>query len=316
MASPVPSEKDVLGFIDSLSNWGRWGDDDELGTLNIITPDKRVAAAGLVNQGVTVSCARPVVTDIDADTTYQVVRHMVDSGEGRDTESPERAKTRRGASEFIGMVFHGRTITHVDGLSHFSWQGRMYNGKQASLVTSREGAQVLSVEAAHKGIVSRGVFLDVPAALGKPWLEPKEGVMPEHLDVAEREAGVTVEPGDVLFVRTGGYRRRQELGPWNPDIEGTVGWHVACAPWFHERQIAMLGTDTPNELRPSPYDAIASPCHIVSLVAMGMWLIDNCDLEELARECVRQSRHEFFVAVNPLRLRNVTGSPVSPIAVF
>ena len=119
-----------------------------------------------------------------------------------------------------------------------------------------------------------------------------------------------------MLVRTGNYRRRQELGAWDPEVYGMPACHVACAPWFHQRQIAMLGTDTPNEMRPSPYESINSPMHVVSLVAMGMWLIDNCDLEELAQECARRSRYEFFFTVGPLRLRNVTGSPANPLAVF
>ena len=316
MESSVPSESEVLEYMESLKNWGVWGDEDELGTLNLITPEKRVEAAGLVSDGITVSCARPVTTDIDADTTYQVVRHMVDSGEGRDSDPPERALTRRGAAEFLGMVFHGRTVTHVDSLCHYSWSGEMYNGIPANRVTSREGAQALSVEAAHRGIVSRGVLLDVSAARGVDWLEPGEGVMPEDLDAAERAAGVTVEPGDIVLVRTGNYRRRLELGPWDPESEGMTACHVACAPWFHQRRIAMLGTDTPNDVRPNPYQSFSSPFHTVALVAMGLWLIDNCDLEGLAEACAQRSRFEFLATVNPLRLRNVTGSPVSPVAIF
>ena len=316
MTTAAPTEAEVLGYMESLSNWGRWGDDDQKGTLNFITPEKRLAAAGLVAEGVTVSCARPVLTDIAADTTYQVVRHMVDSGEGRDTDPPERVRTRLGASEFIGMVFHGRTITHVDSLSHYSHGGKMYNGIPAGKVTTRDGATALSVENAHEGIVSRGVLLDVCAATGKRWLEPGQGVMPEDLEAAEKAAGVTVGPGDILLVRTGNYLRRQELGPWDPDGEGMSACHAACHPWFHERQIAMLGTDTPNELRPKPYTSMASTFHVVALVAMGLWLIDNCDLEGLAEACSQRSRYEFLLTVNPLRLRNVTGSPVNPVAVF
>ena len=103
----VPTEAQVKDYLRSLSNWGRWGAEDELGTVNLITPAKRVAAARLVTDGVSVSCARPIATDIAADTTVQPMRFMVDSGEGRDTDSPERLLQRRGAAEFIGMVFHG-----------------------------------------------------------------------------------------------------------------------------------------------------------------------------------------------------------------
>ncbi len=141
---PAPSEappaSEIRGYLTSLSNWGRWGSEDELGTVNLITPAKRRAAARLVTTGESVTCARPITTDITADTTVQPLRFMVDSGEGRDTVSPERALQRRGAAEFIGMVFHGYTITHVDAPSHYFWDGQLYNGRSCNAVTSREGA--------------------------------------------------------------------------------------------------------------------------------------------------------------------------------
>ncbi|MGH7263921.1 MAG: cyclase family protein, partial [Candidatus Rokuibacteriota bacterium] len=173
--SDAPSETEVIGYLTTLSNWGRWGAEDELGTLNLITPAKRLAAARLVRDGVPVTCARPIVTDITADTTFQPLRFMVDSGEGRDTASPERLLQRRGASEFIGMVFHGYTVTHVDTPAHFFWEGKIYNGRSCSLISSREGAQVEAIELLHDGVVSRGVLLDVARARGVRWLERGEG---------------------------------------------------------------------------------------------------------------------------------------------
>ena len=133
MPGRVPSEQEVIGYVKSLSNWGRWGAEDELGTINLITPAKRAAAARLVQDGVAVTGARPIVTDVTADTTFQVMRFMVDSGEGRDTASAERLLARRGASEFIGMVFHGYTVTHIDTPAHFFWEGKLYNGRSCNL---------------------------------------------------------------------------------------------------------------------------------------------------------------------------------------
>ena len=208
MADQYPSEQQVLGWMSSLSNWGRWGEDDQRGCLNLVTPSKAKQAAGLVQDGVSVSCARPILTEMAADTTFQVQRYMVDSGEGRDTDPPERTLTRRGAAEFIGMVFHGQTITHIDALSHYSWQGKLYNGKPANLVTSREGAQTHSIEPAGDGIVTRGVLLDIAALRNVDWLPPNQPVMPQDLEDAEARQGVRVEEGDILLVRTGNYRKR------------------------------------------------------------------------------------------------------------
>ncbi len=294
---PAPSESEVRGYLKTLSNWGRWGSEDELGTINLITPAKRQAAARLVSHGQSVTCARPITTDITPDTTVQPMRFMVDSGEGRDTVSPERALQRRGAAEFIGMVFHGYTITHVDAPSHYFWEGQLYNGRSCNTVTSREGATVNSVEVLRDGVVSRGVLLDVARTRGVRWLEGGSGVMPEDLEAAERAAGVRVEPGDILLVRTGYYGRRLAEGPVHP-------------------LQAMIGTDTHNDVHPAPYPSMGNSFHVVCLVAMGLWLIDNANLEDLAQTAARLSRWEFLMTVAPLRLKNVTGSPVNPIAVF
>jgi kynurenine formamidase len=240
---------------------------------------------------------------------------MVDSGEGRDSDPPERRLTRRGAAEFIGMVFHGQTITHIDAMAHYSWQGKMYNGTSASLVTSREGAQSHSIEAAGDGIVSRGVLLDIPRLRDARWLDPSEPVMPSDLEEAERVQGVRVEEGDILLVRTGNYRKILESGPVSL-AEPMTACQVACAPWFKERGVAMLGTDTSNDFRPSHYATITSPLHTMCLVTLGLWLIDNANLEQLAEACQQRDRYEFILALGPLRLRNVTGSPVNPIALF
>jgi kynurenine formamidase len=213
------------------------------------------------------------------------------------------------------MVFHGQTITHIDALSHYSWQGRLYNGKPASMITSREGAQTHAIEVAHKGIVSRGVLLDIPRTRGVDWLTPDQPVMPEDLEAAEQAEGVHVEEGDILLVRTGNYRMRLETGRV-PNTEPMTACQVACTPWFKDRGVAMLGTDTSNDIRPSHYATVTAPLHTVSLVTLGMWLIDNANLEQLSEACQQRNRYEFMLALGPLRLENVTGCPVNPIAVF
>jgi kynurenine formamidase len=315
MTATIPSEEQVVEWMTSLSNWGRWGDDDQHGTLNLITPEKRKQAAALVQDGIPVSCARPITSEITPDVTYQMQRFMVDSGEGRDTDPPERRRVRRGAAEFIGMVFHGQTITHIDALSHYSWQGTMYNGVPASLVTSREGAQSHSIELAGDGIISRGVLLDIPRLRGVDWLDPGDPVMPDDLDAAEQRFGVRVEAGDILLIRTGNYRKILERGPVS-GAESMTACQVACTPWFKDRDIAMMSTDTSNDMRPSHYPNIATPLHTVSLVALGLWLIDNANLEQLAEACHQRQRYAFMLNMGPLRLRRVTGSPVNPIALF
>ena len=311
----IPDETQVLDWMESLSNWGRWGEDDQLGCLNLITQKKRMQAAALVQDGIPVSCARPISTDMNADVTFQVQRFMVDSGEGRMEDSPERQYARRGAAEFIGMVFHGQSITHIDAMSHYSWKGNLYNGKPANLITSRQGAQTHSIEAAYSGIITKGILLDLPKLRGVEYLDPNEPVMPLDLLEAEEAQGVKIEEGDILLVRTGNYKMRLANPPAQSG-EPMTACQVACTPLFKERGIAMLGTDTSNDFRPSHYSTVGSPLHTMCLVTMGLWLIDNANLEELSEACARRNRYEFMLTLAPLRLRNVTGSPVSPIALF
>jgi kynurenine formamidase len=159
------------------------------------------------------------------------------------------------------------------------------------------------------------VLLDVAAARGS-WLGPGEGVMPEDLEAAEEAQGVRVEEGDILLIRTGYYGRRLTEGPRHPLKDGSPAAHVACAPWLRARGVAMLGSDTHNDVSPLPYPRIGNALHVVALVTLGLWLIDNMNLEELSRACAARRRWEFMLTIAPLRLQNSTGSPVNPIALF
>lgn len=315
MALPVPDEAVVLGYFRALSNWGRWGKDDQLGTLNLVTSTKTRSAVALVKEGISVSCARPIIAESTPDAPLPPLHFMLASGEGfaPGTESPPGQA--QSSSDFIGLAFHGTTITHVDSLAHFFWEGQMYNGRPARLITTRQGATVESIELLHQGIVTRGVLLDVARVRRVDWMQPGEGVFPEDLDAAEEACAVRVQQGDVLLIRTGNYRRRLEKGPWDQSIT-RPGPHAACLPWFRQREIAMLGSDTPNDVVPSGYERFTRPVHQVGIVAMGLWLIDNCNLEELSRVCAQQGRWEFLLSIGPLPIRYGTGSPANPIAIL
>ena len=315
MAAIIPDEATVLGYVDSLSNWGRWGADDQLGTMNLVTPAKVKQALALPQNGVKVSCSRLVAMETAPDVRITPVHFMTSSGEAYMLEGGDgRVGQMESAADYIGMMFHGMTITHVDSLSHVFWRGQMYNGRPSRMVTTREGATVESIDLLKDGVLSRGVLLDVARARGVPWLERGDAVLPDDLDAAERMAGVRVEPGDILLIRTGEYKRRSEAGPQDTDLQ--AGPHGACLPWFRERDIAMLGSDTANDVWPGPYPAIPRPVHQVGISRMGLWLIDNCALEDVAAACAQYNRWEFLLTINPLRIQYGTGSPVNPVAVF
>jgi kynurenine formamidase len=316
MAGKIPSEQEVLGYFDSLSNWGRWGEEDQLGTLNFVTPEKTKRAVSLVQEGTRISCSRTVTWDAAPDVSSQPMHYMVESGEGWASGDKVTSRTAQGATDYFGLVFHGFTITHIDSLSHFFWKGQMYNGRPSHLVSTNLGATVESIEVAKDGIVTRGVLVDVPMIRGVDWVERGEGVMPEDILAAEERCGFTIEEGDVLLIRTGQLHRRNVEGPWNPRELGSTACQAACLPLFHERGVAVMGTDTGNDVSPSGYKALTNPIHQVGIVAMGLWILDNPDLEGLAEACRARNRWEFMISINPLRLHNTTGSPVNPLAIF
>lgn len=183
-------------------------------------------------------------------------------------------------------------------------------------MTRADGAVHNAVTAAGDGIVTRGVLLDVAALRGVDWLLPGEGVFPDELEAAENRAGVRVGPGDALLLRTGYGRKKRERGPDRVEDVGRAGWHAACLPWLRARDVALIGADTAQDVQPCGYPSFRSPVHAIGIVAMGLWLLDDCDLEPLAETCVRLGRSEFMLQVNPLRLSGATGSPVNPIALF
>ena len=316
MTTEIPTETEVLGYVESLSNWGRWGEDDQLGTLNLLSPEKTRQAASLVREGVTVSCARTITFDMAPDVAVQPMHFMVESGEGWDTGNKLTSRKRQLSIDYIGMVFHGTTITHVDSLAHFMWEGKLYNGRPAHLISTSLGATVESIELAQDGIVTRGVLVDVPMVRGVDWVERGEGVMPDDILRAEERCGFNVEEGDVLLVRTGQLYRRGVEGPVDTREAGSTACQAACLPLFRDRSIAMIGSDTGNDVGPSPYSAVPMPIHQIGIPALGLWILDNANLEELAQACKQRNRWEFMLSIGPLRISNGTGSPVNPLAIF
>jgi kynurenine formamidase len=304
----LPEESEVLLWVDSLSNWGRWGDDDQLGTLNLITPDVRRRAAAAVEEGISVSCAWDVPSGpVGVEGVVTAIASLAGTRFGYSTE------------QITALTVHGVAWTHLDALCHIFWDGQMYNGRSSDLVSGDWGATQLPITVARDGVITTGVLLDVAAARNVPWLQPGEGVVPDDLEAAESRQGVRVESGDAVLLRTGFGRYRRETG-WAPgDAESysrQPGWHAASLPWLREREVSLVGCDSANDATPSGYSEILLPVHVVGLVAMGLWLMDNCDLEGLSATAARLSRWDFQLAVCPLTLAGLTSSLVNPIGTF
>jgi kynurenine formamidase len=302
-------------IFEAVKNWGRWGDDDERGTLNFITPEMVRAAAGLVRSGRQVTMAIPMNRAAGPDNPSPVIYHVV---QGHDIDI--NSSTLTFATDFVGVEFHGDCHTHMDALCHIAYRGLVYNGRAAQEVMTSRGATALDVTTYSNGLVGRGVLLDVPRFRGVSWLEPGEAVTRAELEAVEEAQGVRLGEGDIFVFRTGHHRRRLELGAWDngypPAGQGKPGLHVDTIGWMHERKIAAFLPDGDGETVPSNVEGMLYPIHPLQVTAMGMFVSDSLQLEDLAWACAEEGRFEFMVVGLPLRLPGGTGSPWNPIAIF
>jgi kynurenine formamidase len=305
VAHPLVTQAEYDRWQKELSNWQRWGKDDELGALNLITPAKRKQAAGLVKDGVTVSLARDLIMEKAIDVPCPV----------------EWAMTR--ASETLAMdrlsypCIHGANTTHLDSFAHVFFDGKMWNGYPVKeLVTAENGAARNSVLTMKNGIVTRAVLYDMARLKGVPYLEPGTRIFVEDLEAWEKKTGVKVGPGDALIMRWGRWTRRAMLGPWDVSKEA-VGFDLSVIPWLKKRDIAILGWETPNYAPKPEGDVIrGDPFHNFVLTMLGVHLLDRCDLDALADAAAARNRWEFMLTAAPAPLPHGTGSPINPIAIF
>lgn len=314
--SATPSKMTLEEFealFESLKNWGKWGPDDEIGTVNYITPEKVKAAASLVKSGRSVSLSIPINTVAGPDNPVPATHYMattldVDVGAGEDL---------RFATDFLGMQFHGDCHTHIDALCHVAYKGQLYNNRSPDLVTSR-GVTGLDITAYAHGVVGRGVLIDMPRLRGVKWLEPGVAVTREEIEEAEKAQGVELGEGDIMVFRTGHHRRRLELGAWDVGYtgEGRAGLDPYALTLLHERKVAVFLPDGDGETVPGPMDEVLYPIHPLQVTAMGMYVADSFQFEELVKVCEEEDRWEFMVVLAPLRLPKGTGSPINPIAIF
>ena len=304
---PTVSLAEFEGMVRAVSNWGRWGPEDDRGTLNLLTPGRVVAAARLVKSGRTVSMALDWNTVAGPDNPRPALHYVTQLGD-RDPGEPQTN------ADFIGSDFHGKACSHMDALCHCDFRGKLYNGVPQSSVTSRGGTRGTIMTAAH-GIVGRGVLLDVPRHRGIEWLEPGTAVDRAELEKVETAQGVRVGAGDVVLLRSGHCRRRNVLGAWDPHFL-SAGVHPSAMSWLRDRDVAVLGADGDSDARPSPVEGMLSPIHALTLNAMGMPLLDNLQLEDVAAACASEKRWEFLCVVTPLRIPGGTGSPINPVAIF
>ena len=217
-------------------------------------------------------------------------------------------------SDNYNISYHGYSHSHIDSLCHILYKGRMYNGVAQETATEAGCAQN-SIANLRGGIVTRGVLIDIPRLKGVDYLEPGTPIYQEDLEAFEEMAGVTVRPGDAVFVRTGRWARRAALGPWDLSQQA-AGLHASAMPWIKARDVSFLGGDAASDVVPSQVEGVSLPIHVLTIVAMGVDLFDNQDLEALAETAARLNRWEFMITAAPLAVEGGTGSPVNILAIF
>jgi kynurenine formamidase len=286
----IRHDDDVDRLLSSVTNWGRWGADDQIGTLNLLTAERRQRAAALVRTGHAVPLGRQ--SDLrEAGVREGTHRAWLEERVGRD---------------YAGAVWHGFTLTHLDALCHISTpDGLLYNGVPADTLRDHGAGQLGMEHLAAHGLCGRGVLLDL--ATDGP-LEPGTAIRVADLERAEADRTVRVEEGDLLLVRTGqrGSRERRS------------GLHPECLAWLHERGVALLGSDGDSDVHPAPpgFDRWASTMHAAALPYLGLPLLDGAELDPLAARCRAERQWEFLLTVSPWRLTGTTSAPVNPLALL
>ena len=307
-----PTVEEYRDYPSRFSNWGRWGDDDELGTLNHITDDTRRQSAALVTAGRAVSLSRPLDTFAGPANPYPAHHFVAMEGSG-------------GMLDYFGMFIHGVTQTHIDALSHLSAHGHgggvYWNGKPFGplrMPSERRG----TIEHWREGIVTRGVLYDIPRLRGTGWVEAGQPVHGWELADAAAAAGIEPRPGDAVVIRSGHGAYYDAHPQERPGFGSPSGVHASCVEYLHATDASMLvwdwqdaPTDQQGLPNPLPIDH-ALHVHNVLLPYMGMPIIDNADLEPIAAACAALDRWEFQLVVAPLVIEGATGSPVNPIAIL
>lgn len=300
---PTTVTKDQIArWMRDLSNWGRWGKEDQRGTLNLITPAKRKQALALVREGLPVSLAHTLEKEQSADNPRPLLQQMTLDNAGH-------------ALDLYTIWYHGSTTTHVDALCHYSFEEKLYNGFERSKIAQGPGCPDNGVENQKAGIMTRGILIDMPRLKNVAYLEPGTPIYPSDLEAWEKFAGVKIGSGDAVFIRTGRWAERAHKGPWNVAAKA-AGEHASLMPWFKQRDIALLGNDAVNDVQPSGIEGSARPIHQLAIVAMGLSLVDVMDLEAAAEIAARLKRWEFLVTAAPVPVPGGTGFPLNPIATF
>ena len=282
-----------------VSNWGRWGKDDQLGSVNLITAAKRKQATTLVRSGESVSLAHNPLTE-----------------RAEDNNNPfEHTMLRGNSMDRYAVSYHGYAHSHIDALCHILYKDQTYNGYARAEVNTEKGCTKLGIDNLKNGVITRGILVDIPRLKGVEFLEPGTPIYVEDLEAWEKKAGVKISSGDAVLLRTGRWARREKMGPWNVG-QRAAGLHASVAPWFKARGVALVGSDAAEDVTPSRVEGVNLPIHTLFITAMGINLLDNQDLEALGATAAKLNRWEFMLTLAPVPVTGGTGFPLNALAVF
>jgi kynurenine formamidase len=293
-----------------LNNWGRWGDDDERGTVNLITAERIAAAAQLVKRGDIFDLGIPFDAKGPQPGGGRINPVRLMSETGNDQDFPGAFHY---ADDYVFMPL--QSASQWDGLAHVYYDDQLYNGFPASDV-GPYGAKHCSIDRMAKGIVGRGVLLDIARLKGVEWMDAGDVITPADLDAAAQRQGVEVTPGDILLFRTGW--RTKFVAEQNPTefMAGEPGLGLACCEWLHDHDVAAVASDNwAIEVLPGEIDTELLPVHMVLIRDMGMTLGEILDLDELAADCEADGIWEFFLTAPPIKFTAAVGSPINPLAI-
>lgn len=314
---------EIAARAEAYRNWGRWGEDDVLGTLNFIDAAKRVEAATLVQDGEAISLAQAFDTNGPQKgwrRRTNPVHTMTDTGTDAERGSQGFPHGIGGADDVIAMPL--QCSTQWDGLGHIFDHGSAWNGRRAGDVVTSDGDLVTGIEHAASVIVSRGVLLDVGRHLAPETGELADGyaitVADLEATIAAQGASSRVGRGDIVLVRTGQYARTRRDG-WGEYAGGPApGLSLTTAGWLHRTEIAAIATDTWGfEVRPNEFDAPAfQPLHQVVIPNLGLTIGEMWNLDALADACAARGRWDFLLSAPPLPITGAVGSPINPVAIL
>ena len=304
--TPVPSgnrsplnAEEFDRLFQQVKNWGRWGEDDQLGSINLITAAKRKQALSFAKTGQTVSLVHNPLTD-KSDDNASPFEHTMLPGFNMDR---------------YAVSYHGYSHSHMDALCHILYKDQTYNGYPRATVNTDKGCTKLGIDNLKQGLITKAVLLDIPRLKGVPYLEPGTAVYQEDVEAWEKMSGAKIQSGDVILLRTGRWARRDKVGPWAVG-RSAAGFHASIIPFIKARGVAIVGSDAASEVSPSMVQGVALPVHTLLITALGVNILDNQDLEAVAEVAAKLKRWEFMITINPMPVTGGTGSPMNTIATF